>query len=298
MNSWLRHHRDAVRHALQRLFDSPLAALLTIVAIGIALALPTTAHMLLSNVQQLSRNVSAAPQITVFMHANAPREAGVAVQRHAQQMAGIKEAKLVTRETTSSRLSQAEGLAEVLQVLPDNPFPDMVVITPSSFDEREILALRQELQHQADVEQVQLDAEWTRRLGALLRLAKQVVWVIGLLLGVALIAVTFNTIRLQTLTRQDEIAVSRLLGATDDYIRRPFLWFGSLQGLFGGLVALGIAWGVAHALSEPVGALAGLYNLDFHLRPLDTLDTLLLLGASAALGWIGARLTPEPALRK
>ena len=148
------------------------------------------------------------------------------------------------------------------------------------------------------VEHVQLDADWTHKLQAMLAVARTVVLLVAVLLGIALIAVTFNTIRLQILTKRDEIDVARLFGATNAFIRRPFLYFGLLQGLFGGLAAWLIVSGGLHFLNDALIALTSLYASDFRLSPLSFYDSLLLLSASATLGWLGAWLSVFQHLRK
>jgi cell division transport system permease protein len=294
----MRHHREAIADALRRLAASPFATLLTALAVGVALGLPATGQMLLANVQRLTREVSAVPQITVFMQVEADRAAADAVAGRLREMDGLGRVQFVSREDTAARLAQSEGLGEVLAALPANPFPDAFVITPAALDAARFEVLKKQFEQLPQVDEVQLDSAWTEKLAALLELGQRAVLLLGALLGVALVAVSFNTIRLQTLTRREEIAVSRLLGATDDHIRRPFDWFGALQGLAGGLVAWAIVWGVAGQLSEPVRTLAGLYSLDFRLQPLGAPETTVLLAGAAVLGWLGARLSLSRFLRQ
>lgn len=298
MNPWLRHHAEALSGALKRLVASPLVTLLTALAVGIALGLPATGQMLLANLQRVTRDVSALPQITVFMKVDAERAAADAVGQKLREMEGLGKVQFVPREDTANRLRQSEGLGEVLDALPANPFPDAFVITPAALDAQRFEVLKKQFEQLPQVDEVQLDSAWTQKLAALLDLGQRAVLMVGALLAVALVAVSFNTIRLQTLTRREEIAVSRLLGATDDYIRRPFDWFGALQGLAGGLVAWAIVWGVARELSGPASTLAGLYSVDFRLQPLGPGETAVLLGVSTLLGWLGARLSLGRFLRR
>jgi cell division transport system permease protein len=204
----------------------------------------------------------------------------------------------VPREETLARMKAAEGLGEVIDMLPNNPFPDAFVIDPKNDAPAAMESLAQELKKLPRVEHVQLDSAWARRLDALLRLGRTGVLLLAALLGIGLVAITFTTIRLQVLTQRQEIDVSRLLGATDSYIHRPFYYFGTLQGLLGGAIAWAIVAATALWLRGPIGELAQLYGLDFTLRALAGRDAALLLAFAAGLGWLGASLSLRQHLRE
>jgi len=209
----------------------------------------------------------------------------------------MRRERLVPREETLRRLKDSEGLSEVIESLPRNPFPDAFVVVPSDEAPEALEAMRAEFVKYPKVEHVQLDSAWVKKLDAFLRLARLAVTLLAALLGVALIAVTFNTIRLQILTQGAEIEVSRLLGATDAFIRRPFYYFGALQGLAGGLVAWGTVLIAALLLRGPVADLAYLYGIEFALHILPLSDSALLFGLAALLGWAGAWLSLSRHLR-
>lgn len=291
MITWLRHHGDALVLALRRLGNAPVNTLLSLLAIGVALALPAGGQMIFSNIQSALGNVTAAPQISIFMAVDAERKTTKDIETRLRRMEAIKNVTLVTREDTLARMKAGEGLGEVLDALPQNPFPDALIILPSDDRPEAMKQLASELRKLPRVEHVQLDSAWVQRLDALLRLARSAVVLLALLLGIGLVAITFNTIRLQVLTSRAEIDVSRLLGATDAFIRRPFYWFGALQGLLGGAMAWLIVVAVAAWLRGPVGELAALYRLDFALTPLTPGDALWLLALAAGLGWTGAALS-------
>lgn len=291
MRAWLHQHRDAQGTALRRLAATPLNTLLSLLAIGIALALPAGGQLLLANARHLAAGAAAAPQISLFMALEAPRAAAGEIEARLKKHPGIRAARFVAREDTLTRMKATEGLGDVIEVLPKNPFPDAFVIDPRDDAPAAMEALAQDLRKLPRVEHVQLDSAWVRRLDALLKLGRTGVALLALLLGVGLVAIAFNTIRLQVLTQRQEIEVSRLLGATDGYIRRPFYYFGIMQGLGGGAVAWAIVGLAGLALAGPVAELAQLYSLDFALRPLAATDALVLLGLAAALGWAGAALS-------
>lgn len=299
MRAWLTHHRDALAAAVRRLLATPVNTLLSLLAIGIALALPAGGQMLLNNALQLAAaNAAATPQISLFMTLEAPRQAAEELGERLKRRDDIRQLRFVPREETLARMKAAEGLGEVIDVLPKNPFPDAFVIDPKNDAPAAMESLAQELKQLPRVEHVQLDSAWARRLDALLRLGRTGVLLLAALLGIGLVAITFTTIRLQVLTQRQEIDVSRLLGATDSYIRRPFYYFGTLQGLLGGAIAWAIVAAAALWLRGPIGELAQLYSLDFALRALDGRDSALLLAFAAGLGWLGTSLSLRQHLRE
>jgi cell division transport system permease protein len=291
MRVWLLHHRDALRVALRRLTAMPVNLLLSLLAIGIALALPAGGQMLLANALRLAGDTAPTPQISLFVSLDADARTVHDIDDRLRKHPGIKTVRFIGRDETLARMKKNEGLNDVIEALPRNPFPDAFVITPVDDGPAAMEELAAELGKLPDVEHVQLDSEWVRRLDALLNLARTGVALLALLLGVGLVAITFNTIRLQVLTGRAEIEVSRLLGATDGFIRRPFQYFGLIQGLLGGGVAWLIVGGMALWLRQPVDAMARAYGIDFALLPLGAADSALLLLAAATLGWLGASLS-------
>ena len=291
MKGWLLHHRQAAEQALRRLMATPLNTLLGALVVGIALALPAAGEMLLANFQRLAQRIAATPQLSVFMALDAGRKDASDIEARLRRHAQTREVRFVPREDTLNRLKASEGLGEVIESLPRNPFPDAFVIVPGTDSPEALEAMRVEFAKYPRVEHVQLDSAWVKKLDALLRLGRLAVSFLAAVLGIALIAVTFNTIRLQILTQEAEIEVSRLLGATDAFIRRPFYYFGAVQGLAGGLVAWCAVLIATLLLRGPVGELAGLYGIEFSLHILPLADSALLFGLAALLGWAGAWLS-------
>lgn len=289
--NWLRAHWNACRLALARLAGAPLNTLLSALGIGIALALPAGGHLLIAQVATLAQGAAATPQLTVFMTVDAERKAAAAVVARLRERPEVARAELLAREDTLARMQAAEGLADVIAALPRNPFPDAIVVTPADDGPAAMERLAAEARQWPRVEHVQVDADWARRLAALLRLARTGVWLLAGLFGIGLAAITFNVIRLQVLTRAAEIELSQLLGATDAFIRRPFHWYGALLGLLGGAAAWLIVGGALLWLAAPVGELAGLYGLDLRLAPPGPAASAALLAAAALLGWVGAALS-------
>lgn len=292
--NWLAAQRRALLLALRRLAAAPLNTLLSILGIGIALALPAGGYVLLGHVAKLVQGSSTTPQLTVFLAGDADRRAAQAVEARLKALPEVSKTLLLTREDTLARMKSTSGLADVIGALPKNPFPDAIVVTPADDAPAAIDALAATLRNAKEwreVEHVQVDADWARRLAAFVRLAKTGVLLLAGLLGIGLLAIVFNTIRLQALTRRDEVEVSRLLGATDGFIRRPFLWHGGLLGLAGGMVAWLIVAGTVLWLRLPVAELASLYGIDLLLALPGLPETAALLGTATLLGWLGAGLS-------
>ncbi|MFA6312132.1 MAG: permease-like cell division protein FtsX [Sterolibacterium sp.] len=294
MNAWLVQHLKAFTWALRRLAAAPVNSLLSLLAIGIALALPAGGQMLLGNALQFvggSGNHTATPQISLFLALDADRKTADGIAARLKNLANAKEVRFVSREEALKRMQANEGLADVIAALPKNPFPDAFVVEPRDESPAATESMREEISHWAKVEHVQLDSAWVRRLDAMLKLGRIGVAMLTLLLGLGLVAITFTTIRLQVLAQRAEIEVSRLLGAAESFIRRPFYYFGALQGLAGGAVAWLIVSAMTAVLAGPVADLAQLYNASVTLMPLATSDALLLLLLAGSLGWLGAALS-------
>ncbi|MDP1525436.1 MAG: permease-like cell division protein FtsX [Rhodocyclaceae bacterium] len=289
--NWLRNQWQACRLALSRLATAPVNTLLSVLGIGIALALPAGGHLLLDHVAALGRGAAAAPQLTVFMSVEAERKAALDIEARLLGRPDVAQTELLEREATLKRMKASDGLADVIGALPKNPFPDAIVVTLADESPAALESLAAEARKWPRVEQVQIDADWAHRLAAFVRLARTGVLLLATLLGLGLITITFNTIRLQVLTRQTEVEVSRLLGATDAFIRRPFLWYGALLGLLGGIVGWLIVAGATLWLRLPVAELAQLYGLELLLTLPSAKSTGVLLGAAAGLGWLGAALS-------
>jgi cell division transport system permease protein len=298
MSIWLTQHLNALRLALRRLGAMPLNTLLSLLSIGVALALPAGGQMLLANALQLAGTTSTAPQISLFMANAADRRAANEIENRLRRYGGVKQVQFMAREDTLARMKSGQGLREVIDALPTNPFPDAFVITAADDRPEAMEGLAAEFRRWPKVEHVQLDSAWVRRLDALLKLGRTAVILLGVLLGAGLIAITFTTIRMQVLTSRAEIEVSQLLGATDGFIRRPFLYFGALLGLGGGVFAWVLVGAAALWLRTPLGDLVRLYDLTLVIQPLGTLDSALLLAFAASLGWLGALLSLRQHLRQ
>jgi cell division transport system permease protein len=289
--NWLLAHFDTLRESLVRLARQPFATGLNVIVIGIALSLPVGFYLGIDNLQMFSRQLSSDPQVSIFMAMDAGQADVSAVERRLRAHPEVGRVDFIAREQALAKLKRSAGLADVLADLERNPLPDAFVVTARSNDPATLEALRDQAARWPKVEHVQLDAEWARRLDAALGVGRLLVTLLAALLALALVAVTFNTIRLQILTRRDEIEVSKLIGATNPFIRRPFLYLGALQGLAGGCAAWTIVTLAMIVLNVQLAELTTLYGTAFKLQPLNATDSAVLLLFSAALGWLGAWLS-------
>ena len=284
----LLEHLRVLNYTLRRLLLTPNATLLNILIIGIALSLPVGGYVLLKSVQTLGSKIAGTPQISVFLAAGTGSADIERIGDKLKQHAGIKSIEFVSREVALKKLQQSTGMSDVIGGLSQNPLPDAFVVYPKDGNVKALEALRDELKTWPRFEHVQLDSAWIHKLEALLDFGRMAVAILAALLSFALIAITFNTIRLQILTRREEIEVAKLIGATDAFIRRPFLYFGLTQGLLGGIAAWLLVAISLQLLNHQVGNLTQLYASNFSLQHLSLADSITLLGFSAYLGWLGA----------
>ena len=293
MSAWLRQHRQAFGAALRRLARA--AGIMSALVIGVALSLPAGSYALLESLRALTARLTLEPQISVFLPLEARRADAEALGAKLRADRRIGAVRFVSRAEALKELKQVAGISEVIAAIGRNPLPDAFVVSASA---ERVEALAADLGRLPGVAHVQADALWAQRLAALQGIGRVGLGLLAALLGAALVAVTFNTIRLQILTRRDEIEVSKLIGATDAFIRRPFYYFGLLQGLAGGVVALGIVAAVLALLNRELRPLAQSYGASFSFAfppPADALAIVLLAGV---LGWLGARLSVNRHLRE
>jgi len=299
MNIWFRQHRFALGAALSHVRKAPGSFLFNVLVIAVALALPFAGVTLLDNVRPLSEELSVDPEISLFLKPDTPREQAQALAPQLQQILHGSRAKVnfVPREQALANLKEKSGLNDVIETLGDNPLPDSYVMKLEGFttrtDAARVDGIAEQMRTLPGVDAVQVDSAWVKRLAALLGVLRLVLLLLALTLGVVVIAVVFNTIRLQVLTQREEIAVSKLLGATDNFIHRPFYYTGALLGLCAGGVALGAVSLALRPLNTSIAEFARLYASEFQLAPLAPLGMAALLAISAGLGLVGAMLSVQ-----
>jgi cell division transport system permease protein len=290
VSTWLRQHWQTFSLTLARLAGNPLATLLNVMVIGVALALPLGGYLLLQNLGSVTRQVTGNPQVSLFLSPEAGKPDIEALEARLKQIPGVRAVRFIPREQALEGLKRSENMADVIATLQANPLPDAFVLETGG-SATELEKLEPQLKALPKIAHVQLDSAWVKRLETLIELGRTAVLILAALLAFGLAAVTFNTIRLQILTQKDEIEVSKLIGATDAFIRRPFFHLGLIQGALGGLAALAIVYLCMHILNRSILELAQLYGSDFRLRFFSVSDCLALLIFAAFLGWLGAYMS-------
>lgn len=288
MTAWLRQHRRALRTALRRL------GLLNTLVIGVAVSLPAGGYALLESLRALAGRATLEPQISLFLRPDAKRAEAEALGRTLRTDRRLAGVRFIPREDALKQLATVEGMGDVVASLGRNPLPDAFVVTSS---EKALEPLAAELAKLPGVAHVQADSAWARRLAALERLGRLGLGLLAALLGAGLVAVTFNTIRLQILTQREEIEVSKLIGATDGFIRRPFYYLGLLQGAAGGAFALAVVAVLLAVLNSEVRPLAESYGSGFRFVSLSAPGAAAVLLVAGGLGWLGAHLSVSHHLR-
>ena len=290
MNAWMRQHWQTLALTLARLAGNPVATLLNVTVIGVALALPLGGYLLLQNLGGVTREATGKPQVSLFLAPDAGKPDIAALETRLKQMPGVRAVRFISRDQALADLKRSEDMAEVIAALQSNPLPDAFVIEAGG-NAAELERMEPELRALPKVAHVQMDSAWVKRLDSLVALGRTAVSLLATLLAFGLVAVTFNTIRLQILTQKDEIVVSKLIGATDAFIRRPFYYLALIQGMLGALAALAIVYVCMHLLNRSILTLAQLYASEFRLVFFDFPDCLAFITFGAALGWLGAYLS-------
>jgi cell division transport system permease protein len=291
MRAWIWHHFDSLRATLLRFAAAPLAALFNVAVIGIALTLPAGLYVVIANLQQHAGGLAPDPQVSLFLALDAGSADAADIDARLKRHPDVRTYRYVSRDQALSELKADAGLGDVVDSLPQNPLPDAFIVESKDPAPGRLEALRAEFSRWPRVAHVQLDASWARRLQAGLQLGQLALGVLAALLAFALIAVTFNTIRLQILTRREEIEVARLIGATDSFIRRPFLYFGAFQGLVGGAAAWALLGLALHVLNGGLAELSQAYATRLELDHLSMRESAILLAISGGLGWLGSWLS-------
>ncbi len=296
----LLRHLQVFFYSLGQLSRTPLATLMTAAVIGIALALPAGLHVLLDNAQRLSGGWDGATQISLFLKKNVSDARARRLAETIRRRPEVAAVDYIPRDQALAEFERLSGFGDALKALDENPLPSVLVVRPrpeaATPEAAEKLLGR--LRQYGPVELAQLDMQWVKRLYVIMDLVRRGVLVLGLLLGLAVLLVVGNTIRLAIQNRRDEIVVMKLIGGTDAFIRRPFLYTGFWYGLFGGLIAAALVGLALWVLAGPVERLAGLYQSPFRLAGLGGSELLILLLLAVGLGLAGSWLAVGRHLRE
>jgi|UPI0003741696 cell division transport system permease protein len=283
-------HAHALFSSLGRLVDSPYTSIMTITVLAIAISLASGFYIVVANLQQLAGNLEASNQISLFLRddisdANA-RKFAASIKRNPS----VQEVKLITKSEAMEEFQTYSGFGEAVKSLGKNPLPNVVQVLPENAleDRQELENLLNTFKQAFEVDFAQMDMDWVRRLQSFMELARRAGILLSLLLGVAVLFVTGNTIRLELHNRREEVVIAKLVGATNSFIQRPFLYSGFWIGFFSGVAAWFIVAVMMLILKRPIEELSGLYEGDFHLLFLSYSETLVLLFISSLLGVLGS----------
>ena len=261
---------------------------MTIAVIAIALALPSGLHVMVNNVRILSGSLEAAVDFTVYLDMSVDEESAQVLARDVEARPDVNRAVLIDRAQALEDFRAYSGFGEALDALEENPLPHALVVRPAGGTRGDVEALARDLDEMQQTALVQLDTAWVDRLRSLAELANRAVGIATVLLSLAVVVVIGNTIRLEINNRREEIEVIKLVGGSDGYVRRPFLYLGLCYGLGGGIVAAITTAAGLGLISPPARSLAQLYESGYRLVGLNAAQTVLLLGGGAILGWAGA----------
>ena len=292
-------HLQALLGSLGRLARSPLSTILTLLVIALALALPTSLRLFVSNAQLATGNFANAVDVSVYLKTDVPLAKAQQLAQAAGQRAEVAAVTVIAADKGLEDFRTYSGFGEALEALKENPLPHVLHVRPKATDSSAaaLESLRRYFSAWPEVDLVQVDSEWVMRFNAILEVLRWLLLIAAVLLGLGVLAVIGNTIRLEIQGRRAEIEVTKLVGGSNSFVRRPFLYTGVLYGLGGALLAWGIVAIAVAVLGDPVATLARLYGSRYVLRGPSRDDIGILLGAGAALGWLGAWISAARHLR-
>jgi cell division transport system permease protein len=291
MRAYFLAHFQAFQRALSRLSFHPATSLLSVLVIGIALTLPLGLYTFLKDIAQATSRLNTDPHINLYLSVAASSDDARAVELRLRSNPRVLNVKFVPRDEAFAEMKRSTHLADLLSGLDTNPLPDAFTMRPMAREPGALEVLRKELMALPKVEYVVMDFEWAQKLARVARFAERLVTLLALILAAAVIFVTGNTIRLQILTQRDEIEVSQLIGATRRFIRRPFLYFGAVQGLMAGLVALAIVAAIQRWIEYEMQALTISYIYNFNTYYFSVERSGWILFGATTLGWLGAHIS-------
>lgn len=298
LQMWLQHHWYSLKSSFQQAMYAPLLTLLTSAVIGISLALPAGLFLLLENARQITQHWDANTQISLFLKAEITDNAATQLAEQLRQQSTISKVRIIGKEEALAEYRELSGFSDALQALDENPLPAVLVIQPAMQDNENIKNLFQMLQKLPEADNVQFDMRWLKRWFAMVEIIRRGILILAGLLGLAVILITSNTIRLAVNNRREEIEITRLFGASNGFIRRPFLYSGLWYGVLGGLVAFVLIKLGFALLDTPLQHLNSLYQTQYQLNLFELDIILILLIIGALLGLSGAGFAVGKHLRQ
>ena len=299
ISTWFLLHVSTCVGALGRLTRQPFASLMTVLVIAVTLALPASMQLVIKNAQSISNNWEHALDFSVYLKRDVTIDDATRLAGLIEQRADIDHVKLISAEDALEEFKSASGFGQALDHLKTNPLPHTLVVRPSGAStEQSMTLLHEELGNLPESDLVQVDTEWVQRFHAMLDILRRAIAIGAGLLGVAIVVIIGNTIRLDIQNRREEIEVTKLIGASNAFVRRPFLYSGFWYGLGGGLLSLALVGYGLYSLEQPVRRLAGLYNSAFGVLDLDLSESLIIIAIGVLLGLAGSWLAAARHMRR
>jgi len=292
MSNWLNHHLQAIKLVLSRMRSNLLSSFMICLVVGVAMCLPSLFYLGVDNLSKLTDHMQSETEISLFLKLDASTDTIAEIDDLLAKNPAIKQYHLVTKDEAWQQLQAKsksnQDVSNVIEQLGKNPLPDAFFIQAKSADPETLEALRNTLQSTPGVEQAILNSEWAKRLATLLSIGKKLIFFIAALLAVVLLVIIGNTVHMQIITQKVEIEVSYLIGATNSFIRTPFLYAGVFYGLFGGILAILMITGMIQTFNHSVMEISRLYSSDFSLALFNADLYLTVIGSAAIIGWIGS----------
>ena len=289
MTGWITRHISTSIGSLGRLFRQPLASLMIVLVIAVTLAIPAALNLVVKNAQSVSAGWDNALDFSVYLERNVSESDASNLASLIQQRADVETVRLITATDALVEFKTQSGFGEALDHLTDNPLPHTLVVRPSPANTgQSMILLQEELGNLPEADTVQVDTEWVQRFHAILDIVRRSIVIGASLLGIAIVIIIGNTIRLDIQNRREEIEVTKLIGASNAFVRRPFLWSGFWYGLFGGVLAVSLVHYGLYLLEQPVARLAGLYQSGIVVVSLSVTETLAVIGIGVLLGLLGS----------
>ena len=296
---WITRHVSTSIASLGRLVQHPFASLMIVLVIAVTLALPAAINLIVKNARSISSSWDNALDFAVFLKQDLSESEAEGLGRLIQQRADVDSVQFISASQALIEFKEQSGFGGALDQLPDNPLPHTLVVRPSLGNTGpSMVLLQEELENLPETEHVQVDTEWVQRFHAILDIVRQAVAIGAALLGIAIVVIIGNTIRLDIENRRNEIEVTKLIGASNAFVRRPFLWTGFWYGLFGGLMALALVYYGLFLLQGPVARLAGLYQSNITVAAMSLAEAGAIVGIGVFLGLFGSWFTAARHMRR
>lgn len=300
MTEYLLRHAQVLLSSLGQLARAPGSTLMTVCVIGITLALPAMLYLLVDNTKSVIHNWRGRPQVSVFLKPHVSEQDARRLRQELALGAGVESVELITADQALEEFKVRSGFGQALDMLSENPLPTSIIVHFSydAGDPATMETVVEGIQNRPGVDMAQWDLAWVERLHVILKLIQRSVIVLAALLGLAVVIIVSNTIRLAVLNHREEIETMKLIGATDRFIRRPFLYGGVIQGVLGAICAIIIVSVCLNLLDGPIAELIALYHGGFAMSGINLRTITLLLAAGGALGWLAARAAVGRHLRR